>query len=541
MGAIYGVFGESDARELDAMGSRLTHRGPSAMAWKPGNGLWFGNRFAAGECAEACHERLINVHGMIENRSEIAALCGIDDLDQADDASLLLELYRRFGPDGLGHISGQFAMALWDAAARCLVLARDAWSICPLYVSHVGGRWLFASEYKALLAIDAVPTTLDRDAIQHLQRTRYLPRHATCFAAIRPVPGGTWLAIGRESSRTGDFRRLAVDIRVRSRREHATRLRASLLTAAWRQTRRHARIGVALSTGVDFAIVLAAARQAAPHKEIHSFTARFGPDNQDMEVAAELAQRFGTVHHEIDLATANLPELIPETLYHMEDPVGGEEFVCFAAVAREAARHVTLLLAGHQSDVLFGGMPRHRLLDLAARLPLLSTPLVELLNYTQTGTAARSALGRALVARCARGTQLEPPHVIGAMWAAVAMELNLHAAEPVTRYMLSRLLGRGDGFAAIERVHGAVGLTMTSPFFDSDVVRRRVPDSRSAEDPAWTAETDPSGCWPGAAARQVSEPRQEADPPGPRLRSGRRAWRSSPTNCLATLRFGRAD
>ena len=58
------------------MGSRLTHRGPSAMAWKPGNGLWFGNRFAAGEVRRRLHERLINVHGMIENRSEVAALCG---------------------------------------------------------------------------------------------------------------------------------------------------------------------------------------------------------------------------------------------------------------------------------------------------------------------------------------------------------------------------------------------------------------------------------------------------------------------------------
>jgi asparagine synthase (glutamine-hydrolysing) len=471
MGAIYGVFGESDARELDAMGSRLAHRGLLSRVWTPAEGVWFGIRVADVASDEACYGGPINFHGAIENRTDIAALCGLSHPDRVSDASLLLELYHRFGPDGLGHVSGQFAMALWDAAARCLILARDAWSICPLYLSRTGDRYLFASEYKALLAVDAVPTSPDREAIQHMQRTRYLPRQATCLAAIRPVPGGTWLVLGRDGGRSGDYRRLAVDIRARSRREHAIRLRAALVTAARRQTGHHDRIGVALSTGVDSAIALAAARQAAPHKEIHSFTARFMPDDQDLEAAAGLARRFGSLHHEVDLKTANLPELLPRTLYHMEDPVGGEEFVCFAAVAREAARHVTLLLTGHQSDVLFGGMPRHHLLDLAARLPLLAKPLMELLNYTQSGIAARSALGRALVAWSGKGMQLEPPRVIGIVGEASGIDIDLHGAEPLTRYMCNRLLGRGDGFAAIERVHAAVGLPMTSPFFDSDVVR----------------------------------------------------------------------
>ena len=478
MGAIFGVFGDGEVRELDAMGSRLAHRGASTRVWKPTGSVWFGNRYAPGEGAEDCYGAPINFHGTIENREEVASLCGRKALESGSDASLLLELYRRFGPDGFAHVSGQFAVALWDAGERCLVLARDSWSICPLYVSEVGGRCLFASEYKALLAVDDVPTALNRDAIQHLQRTRYLPRQTSCLAAVRPVPGGTWLALGRGSSRSGDYRRLAVDIRARPGSQHAGELRHALLAAARRQTSGHARIGIALSTGVDSAIALATTRQAAPHKEIHTFTARFGPDDQDVEVAADLARRFGTVHHEIGLKASRLPELLPRTLYHMEDPVGGEEFVCFAEVARAAAHHVTLLLAGHQSDVLFGGMPRHRLIDLAARLPLLSKPLMELLNYTQSGLPARSLLGRALVARCAKGTQLEPPQVIGAAVPATGLQIDLRASEPLTRYMCSRLLGRGDGFAAIERVHSAVGLPMTSPFFDGGVVAAafQIPD-----------------------------------------------------------------
>ena len=415
---------------------------------------------------------------MIDNRDEIAARCGGGNGAGRSDASLLLDLYRAYGTDGFGQVTGQFAVALWDERDERLILARDPWSICPLYTCRSGRRVLFATEYKALLAVDDVPTDLDREAIQHLQSTRYLPRHATGLRAVRPVPGGTWLALGRDGAHGGDYRRLAVDIQPRSAGDHAARLRDGLLTATRRQTGRHARVGIALSTGIDSAVALAAARRVAPDKELHSFTALFGPDDQDGEVAAELARRFGTVHHEIPLKTAKLPELLPDTLFHMEDPVGGEEFVCFAAIAQHAARHVTLLLSGHQSDVLFGGMPRHRLLALAAQLPIAAGPLAELLNYTQVGLRPRSPLGRALVACCARGTQLEPPKVIGTVGLPSGIQLHLGEPEPLNRYMCGRILGRGDGFAAIERLHAAVGLRMTSPFFDNDVVRGafQIPD-----------------------------------------------------------------
>jgi asparagine synthase (glutamine-hydrolysing) len=235
---------------------------------------------------------------------------------------------------------------------------------------------------------------------------------------------------------------------------------------------------VALSTGLDSAITLAAARHVAPEKELHAFTARFGPDDQDLHVAADLARRFDARHHEIRLDPADLPTLLPEALWRMEDPVGGQEFAVFHAVAREAAKHVTLLLTGHQSDVLFGGMPRHRLVGLAASLQVARGPLTELLSWTQSGFAPRSLLGRTLVTACAGGRRLPPPDVIGASAKPEDVRLALGEPEPLNRYMHRRLLERGDGFAAIERLHVAAGIPMASPFFGDEVVREafRIPD-----------------------------------------------------------------
>jgi hypothetical protein len=128
--------------------------------------------------------------GSIDNGEEVAAMLGRPLPPEGDDdAGLILELYQTFGPDGFQHLSGPFAVALWDDRRERLVLARNARGSCPRYVAQAGGRYLFASEYKALLAIDALPARPNRDAIQHLQCTKHVMPDAriSAFQRMRNV------------------------------------------------------------------------------------------------------------------------------------------------------------------------------------------------------------------------------------------------------------------------------------------------------------------------------------------------------------------
>ena len=76
------------------------------------------------------------------------------------------------GPDGFHNLSGQFAVAIWDERKDKLILARDAWSIRPFYVTQADGRYIFATEYKALLAVDSVIAKPNRDALQYIHCTK---------------------------------------------------------------------------------------------------------------------------------------------------------------------------------------------------------------------------------------------------------------------------------------------------------------------------------------------------------------------------------
>jgi asparagine synthase (glutamine-hydrolysing) len=203
----------------------------------------------------------------------------------------------------------------------------------------------------------------------------------------------------------------------------------------------------------------------------------FTPTIPDLRLAAEAAQHYGTIHQEIIISPEDLPRLLPELVWAMEDPVAREEMVVYLVLTREAAKHVPFVLYGQLSDVLFAGMPRHLLVKAAGDLPWLSAPLVDFYDYTQTGKAPATVVGRLLVAAYYRGRQTPPARVLGARVAAGGKGLALAGVEPLNASLLESLRFPTE-VAAMERLHSQVGLRYGSIFHDLEVANCafRVPD-----------------------------------------------------------------
>ena len=78
------------------------------------------------------------------------------------DTEVIVNAYRAWGEAAFERMTGQWAVAIWDSAARRLVLSRDRTGICPLHFCERKGRLYFASEVKAIFAADAaIPRTFD--------------------------------------------------------------------------------------------------------------------------------------------------------------------------------------------------------------------------------------------------------------------------------------------------------------------------------------------------------------------------------------------
>jgi asparagine synthase (glutamine-hydrolysing) len=473
MGAIFGILGEADRAELESMGARLAHRGAREVIWTVTDQVHLGQRvWPAGGENIAPPTRPIAFTGCVGNQAEIATRLGCQDTRPIpSDADLVFELYHKLGAEGLRHIAGPFALALWDEGQRHLVLARDVSATSPLYFARVGQRCLFASEYKALLAIGSVPARPNRDAIQYLHNTKYVQSDASCLADVFPVPGGMWVQVSASGQVAHRYEDLALPVSALPESAQADALRHSLIEAAGRQTRRYHSIGVALSAGLDSAITVAAVRHAGPEKNLHTFTTGFGPDDVALAEAAAVARHFGCLHHEVFFSSDDLSVLLPRTLWHMEDPIGREEKVFYYVLATEAAKHVSILLAGHNADALFGGMPRHLVAKAAANVALTRGPLEELYYYTQTGARPKSLAGKILVRVYSKGEPVPPPRVRGAVAAPAGTALPRRVEQPLTALLRQSVLCEPNANSAIERIHAAASIPYNSLFIDPDVIR----------------------------------------------------------------------
>ncbi|MFZ0255182.1 MAG: asparagine synthetase B [Gammaproteobacteria bacterium] len=469
MGAIFGIVGYAESEELQRMAERLRHLGQASSVFAASPEVWFGEVQSKEIATQSISTTLpVVLDGFIDNGRELAEVLSLPG--SCSDAALLLAVYRRLGHEGFWRIRGQFAAAFWDPNTRTAVLVRDPLGIRSLYLTRLKQRTLFASEYKALLAIEEVPALPDTEAIAHLQRTKYMPLDRSCLRDIRPLPPGHWYELGPEGARRGDYRQLRVNVQARPEAQHASCLRKSLITAASRQTERYNRLGVALSTGIDSALTVAAVRSVAPNKELHTFTAGFGPDDPEMADAAKVARRFDTTHHEIQVSTEQLPELLPKFVWFMEDPIGRDELLYYYLTADTASKWVPILFGGYLSDNLFGGMPRHLIVKAATTLPVFKTALWEFFDYTQSGRVPVSMGGRLLVHGYFRSGLVPQARLRDVPNQGPPPRERPNGREGLNEFMFQTLRNGGNALACIQRLNSSAGIASNALFYDLSVV-----------------------------------------------------------------------
>jgi len=189
------------------------------------------------------------------------------------DTEVIVNAYRAWGEAAFERMTGQWAVAIWDSAARRLVLSRDRTGICPLHFCERKGRLYFASEVKAIFAADtAIPRTFDPAGIDQIFTFWTAVPPQGVFQGIKELAPGHfriyenggvrekafWKPRYPESSspRDGQFSGSLDDAveEVRSALESATSLR---------MVRSDVRVGSYLSGGLDSSLVAAMGRRFA--------------------------------------------------------------------------------------------------------------------------------------------------------------------------------------------------------------------------------------------------------------------------------------
>ncbi len=476
MGGIYGVVGDGDVDTdvLHEMGSRLAHRGATPSEWAVGAGVVLGERLDDPVTPLSSAGISIVADADLYNADELrdALAKRGHRFETSRPQEVILRGYQAFGPGICEQLHGDYAFALWDASQSQLLLVRDALGVRPLYYWMGDGQLAFASEYKALLALASVPAKPDLSAIQTLQYTKFPPENRTLLEDIVSVPAGHYLVYREGQCRQQRFWDLHVNITLRPENEHIEMTRDRFLEAVRRRIQDLPVVGATLSGGIDSAAVSAAIRTVHPHTTLHTFTCGYGPEDPEMRSAEVVAHAIGSTHHPIVVQPEMIPALLPQIVWHLEDPIARSETVQIYETARVAAQHVPVVLAGYAADGLYAGMPKHKLINMIERFPLLTTPVLEFYDYTQTSRAPATLSGKLLHSAFYRGKDAPPPAVLGISIQHSPTTLPKGGVELLNHMLRAGIVdGLPKWLPKADRLHAAHGLSFRSPFTDLDLIR----------------------------------------------------------------------
>jgi asparagine synthase (glutamine-hydrolysing) len=386
--------GAVDTAPLDAMSAALVHRGPDDAASVTDGPVALAARRLAIIDLEGGRQPVSSEDGRVHGalNGEILNHAGLrDDLRRRGhrfasrcDTEVLVHLYEERGEGMLEALRGMFALAIWDARERRLLLARDRFGIKPLYWRAAGGVLAFGSELKALRVLPGFSGELDPDAVEAYFTFNSIPSPLTIFGDVRKLEPGTLLSW--RPGRAPEIRRWcrpapvdARDVRGETEGELAAELADRLRDSVRAHLVSDVPVGVWLSGGVDSGLLAALAAQESGER-LRTFSIGFRERSFDeLERARLVAGRLGADHHEAILDPDDATAL-PEIVAAFDEPYADSSALPTFAVSRLTRAHVKVALSGEGGDELFGGYHTYAADLLAPRLAgaaRLARPLVE--------------------------------------------------------------------------------------------------------------------------------------------------------------------
>jgi len=352
---------------------RIAHRGPDDEAFFADQHLALGFRrlavidtSAAGrQPMQSADGRFVLVFdGEIYNVAELAQRLharGVR-LRSRSAAEVLLEMYAWLGKDVVRQLRGMYAFAIWDRRNRELFCARDPFGIRPFFYALTAGgqrprsgpQLRFASERKALAGPGEV-TAIDPDALRRYLSFQYVPAPATLVPPARSLPPGHVL-IARPGGRVDVFRYWRPELRpARSPSSSSPdKILGALRDSVAAHLRSDVPVGAFLSGGVDSATLCALAAESVP--DLLTFTVGFEREGySEIDEAMATANALGVKSVPYLIGPEEFLACLPRIIWQLDDPMADAAAIPLWFAAREARKHVKVVLSGEGADELFGG------------------------------------------------------------------------------------------------------------------------------------------------------------------------------------------
>ena len=413
------VFGERRSRQalaedVSRMMTAISNRGPDGSGYfvDENAGIALGHRrLAIIDVTMSGHQPMMSkdgrfvltfngeVYNFLQLRRALEGQATAISWRGTSDTEVLLEAIATWGvEETLARSVGMFAFALWDTKKRSLTLARDRAGEKPLCYGFVNGRFVFASELRAIRALPDFNAPVNRAALTSFLRFNYVPSPETIFHDLWKLPPGSFLIVNEKNSNdaqlvptnywsvesailkggTEKFDGSSVDATDELERLLRQSIQGQMISDV--------PLGAFLSGGVDSSTVVALMQQLSA-RPVKTFTIGFQQSEfNEAGYAKKVAHHIGTEHHELYVSTQDAMKVIPSLPDIYDEPFSDSSQIPTFLVSQLARSSVTVALSGDGGDELFGGYNRY----------LLASRLWGTIDAIPA--AMRKAVGRAMLA-----------------------------------------------------------------------------------------------------------------------------------------------
>lgn len=403
------VFSDGQKQQFENMNNVITHRGPDDDGYFYDSHVQFGFRRLSIIDIESGHQPLHfenerywiifngEIYNYVELREELLAQ-GIT-FATSSDTEVIIALYSHLKEKAVEKLRGMFAFVIWDKVEKTLYGARDPFGIKPFFYFDDGEKTFFASEKKSIL-LALQNDVLNYDSLQYYLTYQFVPEPYTMSEGISKLEPGHYFTkkMGSEMEIKRYWKAHFHPVR-KSESDFVKEIKDVLFDSVKIHMRSDVPVGSFLSGGIDSSIIASIAKEF--HPAIKTFSVGFDHNGfSEIDVAKETADKLGVENISYIITPEEYMNEVPKIMWHMDDPLADPACVPLYFVAREARKHVTVVLSGEGADELFGGYNIYRepqSLEVFNKIPQVGKAFLRLLaKMMPEGMRGKSFIERGL-------------------------------------------------------------------------------------------------------------------------------------------------
>jgi len=358
---------------IEAMNSKIIHRGPDHGAYYLGNNCALGHRRlsiidTSAHAFQPMHyfDKFVliyngEIYNYIEIRNELSA-AGYT-FNSTSDTEVILAAYDKWGDDCVSRFNGMWSFVLYDIKQNIFFCSRDRFGIKPFNYVSLPDMFLVGSEIKQFTVFPEFQPRLNyKEAWNYLVEARLNTGKDTLFENVSVLPPGCNMYYNL-TNHTYTIKKYYSIENIKKNKtisfsDSAQKFKSLFDTAVKIRLRSDVEVGACISGGVDSSSILSMLKEQK-NEHIRAISVCFDESEISERVYLDVVIKktgYTLIEVKPDMSELVTLDTIGDIIYHQDQPIlSGSHFAEFKLFEAAHKNNIKVMLDGQGADEFLAG------------------------------------------------------------------------------------------------------------------------------------------------------------------------------------------